>query len=65
MTQPGETSEMDDVAERAERGRVFYEMFPGTPVSDRWLHEFERDNAGERGAADGGPEDRRTKENRR
>ncbi len=63
MDRPDETSEMDDVAERAERGRVFYEMFPGTRLSDRWLQEFEHDN--ESGKAETGPEDRRREENPR
>jgi hypothetical protein len=26
----------DELAEMGERGRVFYEMFPGTAVSDDW-----------------------------
>ncbi len=45
MTEPVEPdamiADMDDVGERAERGRMFYEMFPGTGVSDRWVEEFE------------------------
>lgn len=31
-----------DVAERAGRGRVFYEIFPGAPLSDAWLLDLER-----------------------
>lgn len=34
-------SDLVDVAERAERGRAFYFMFPGSRVSDRWLQDFE------------------------
>ncbi len=33
--------ELVDVAERAERGRAFYFMFPGSNVSDSWLEDFE------------------------
>lgn len=33
--------ELDDVADRAERGRAFFFMFPGSGVSDRWLQDFE------------------------
>ncbi len=33
--------ELEDVAERAERGRAFYFMFPGSNQSDRWLQDFE------------------------
>lgn len=41
MSRLGDETDLDDLAERAERGRVFYEMFPGTAVSDRWVDEFE------------------------
>lgn len=34
--------ELEDVAERAERGRAFYFMFPGSDISDRWLSDFEK-----------------------
>ncbi len=31
-----------DVAERAGRGRAFYEIFRGTSASDEWLLDFNR-----------------------
>lgn len=34
--------ELVDVADRAERGRAFYFMFPGSDASDRWLRDFEQ-----------------------
>lgn len=41
MSRPDDVADMDNIAEKAERGRVFYEIFPGTAISDRWLNEFE------------------------
>jgi hypothetical protein len=43
MDQPADTGDVDDVTERAGRGRVFYEIFPGTAVSDAWLRDFDRE----------------------
>lgn len=53
-------AELDDVADRAERGRAFYFMFPGSNESDRWLHDFNHtdtpahagDDAGDHDATD-------------
>ncbi len=43
-----------NVAERAGRGRAFYEIFSGTAASDQWLLDFERPdgNGVQRTAAD-------------
>ena len=46
-------TELEDVAERAERGRAFYYMFPGTTESDRWLEDFEHVDTPAHGAEPG------------
>lgn len=43
-----------DVAERAGRGRAFYEIFPGTPASDGWLLDHDRTGRPDDPAGDAG-----------
>ena len=65
MDESEETGNMDDVAERAERGRVFYQDFPGTAVSDRWLRDFEHPSPDDPAAVEGNGPGRIDKEYQR